>query len=306
MNDRSPIRIGTRSSELATWQAKTVADRLSTLGYESDLVFITSEGDRDLTTPLTEMGGKGVFTKALDDALINREIDVAVHSNKDLPTENPLPLTVAAVLERGDPRDSLIAPDGIDFLNDREYKGVIATGSNRRKAQWLNRYPNHTVVNLRGNVNTRLTKVEENDWDGAIFAAAGLQRIDLDHHISQYLDWMIPAPAQGAMAAMVREDDSEIAAVISRLNHEATALCTRIEREFLNVMEAGCSAPVGAHAQMKNETIHFKAVALTLDGKERFDFEASVAPDETEGLGTQAAQQLLSEGADKVMNELKG
>lgn len=305
MNDQSPIRIGTRRSELATWQAQTVADRLSKRGYESELVFITSEGDRDLTTPLTEMGGKGVFTKALDDALINREIDVAVHSNKDLPTDNPLPLKVVAVLERGDPRDSLVAPDGTDFLSDPDYEGVIATGSNRRKAQWLNRYPKHTVVNLRGNVNTRLEKVQKNDWDGAIFAAAGLQRINLDHYISQYLDWMVPAPAQGAMAVMVREEDEEMEQIISQLNHDATALCTRIEREFLNVMEAGCSAPVGAYAQVRDQQVYFKAVALALDGSERFDFEVTVDPKQTVELGTQAARQLLSEGADKVMEELK-
>ncbi len=192
------IRIGTRDSQLATWQATQVAEKLQKLGYDTELIFVKSEGDIDRTTPLTEMGGKGVFTKALDDAQLNNEIDIAVHSFKDLPTENPLPLKVAAILERADPRDSLVAPDGIDFLDDPDYKATIATSSNRRRAQWLNRYPQHQIVNIRGNVNTRLEKVKNKDWDGAIFAASGLLRIDLGHHISQYLDWMIPAAAQGA------------------------------------------------------------------------------------------------------------
>src|SRR6056297_3524523 len=173
-----PIRIGTRDSELATWQANQVRSKLEEFGYEAELIFVKSEGDIDLKTPLTEMGGKGVFTKALDDAQLNDEIDIAVHSFKDLPTENPLPLKVAAIMERADARDSLVAPDGTDFLDDPSYKATIATSSNRRKAQWLHRHPNHEIVNIRGNVNTRLDKVEKNDWDAAIFAAAGLERIN--------------------------------------------------------------------------------------------------------------------------------
>lgn len=304
MSERSPIRIGTRSSELATWQARRVADALAEQGHQAELVFITSQGDRDLTTPLAEMGGKGVFTKALDEALLGDEIDLAVHSFKDLPTENPLPLKVAAVMERADPRDTLVAPDGTAFLEDPDYRGVIATGSNRRRAQWLNRYPRHRVENLRGNVNTRLQKVSSRPWDGAIFAAAGLLRIDLGHHISQYLDWMVPAPAQGAMAVMIREDDSAMDTTIGKLNHQPTALCTRVEREFLNVMEAGCSAPVGAFARLDGEVLHFKAVALTLDGQERFDFNQEVPAADAKGLGRTAARQMLEQGADKVMEEL--
>jgi len=304
MKPRKPIRIGTRSSELATWQARNVADRLQQSGHQSKLVTITSQGDKDKTTPLPEMGGKGVFTKALDEALMNDEIDLAVHSFKDLPTENPLPLRVAAVMERADPRDTLVASDGIDFLNKPDYEAKIATGSNRRRAQWLNRYPNHAVVNLRGNVNTRLDKVHAKNWDGAIFAAAGLLRINLGHHISQYLDWMISAPAQGAMAVMVRENDEKMEQIVDPLNHKQSALCTRIEREFLNVMEAGCSAPVGAYAAIIDDKLHFKAVALTLDGKERFYFEKTVRASEAKGLGKKAARQMLDEGAGKVMEEL--
>jgi hydroxymethylbilane synthase len=305
MSKQKKVRIGTRDSQLATWQAKQVEQKLQELGHETELIFVKSEGDIDLTTPLTEMGGKGVFTKALDDAQLNDEIDIAVHSFKDLPTENPLPLKVAAIMKRANPLDSLVAPDGTDFLDDADYKATIATSSNRRRAQWLHRYPNHNIVNIRGNVNTRLDKVERNDWDGAIFAAAGLERIDLGHHISTYLDWMVPAAAQGAMAVMIREGDAEIEKIISQLNHDETALCTTIEREFLHDMEAGCSAPVGAHAYIEGGTVYFKAVALTLDGSECYEYEESRSVGEAGGLGHRAAQSLLKEGAIKVIEEIK-
>lgn len=305
MNEQHTIRIGTRESQLATWQAKQVARQLHKLGHETELVFVKSEGDIDLTTPLTEMGGKGVFTKALDNAQLNDEVDIAVHSFKDLPTQNPLPLKVAAIMERADPRDSLVAPDGTDFLNESDYKATIATSSNRRRAQWLHRYPNHEIVNIRGNVNTRLEKVEANDWDGAIFAAAGLQRIDLGHHISAYLDWMVSAAAQGAMAVMIREGDSKMEAIISQLNHDKTALCTTIERDFLHDMEAGCSAPVGAYAFIEDGKVHFKAIALTLDGSEKYDYKERLPVGEAGELGHTAARVLLNKGAVKVIEEMK-
>lgn len=305
MSKHPAIRIGTRESQLATWQAKQVARELHKLGHETELVFVTSEGDIDLTTPLPEMGGKGVFTKALDHAQLNDEVDIAVHSFKDLPTKNPLPLKVAAIMERADPRDSLVAPGGTGFLNDPDYKATIATSSNRRRAQWLRRYPMHEVVNIRGNVNTRLEKVDANDWDAAIFAAAGLQRIDLGYHISEYLDWMIPAAAQGAMAVMIRIDDSEMRKIISQLNHDETALCTTTERDFLHDMEAGCSAPVGAYAFIEDGYVHFKAIALTLDGSEQYYFEETLPVSESGELGHTAAEALLGKGADKVIEEMK-
>ena len=301
-----PIRVGTRDSELATWQAKNVAGQLESIGIESQLVFVKSEGDIDLKTPLPEMGGKGVFTKALDDALLEKRIDVAVHSFKDLPTDNPLPLLVSAVCQREDPRDALVAPDGIDFLEDDAIEAVIATSSNRRRAQWLHRYPNHTITNIRGNVNTRLQKVSENDWHGAIFAAAGLKRIGLDHHISDYLDWMIPAPAQGAMAVMVREDDEKMLTITSELNNPESNLCTGIERELLNEMEAGCSAPVGAFAWIDDsDTLHLKAAALKTDGTLSYDIEMSALAKDAPGLGRRAARKLLDQGAGKLVEEMK-
>lgn len=305
MSNRDPIRIGTRDSELATWQAKQVALQLNKLGHKTELIFVKSEGDIDLTTPLTEMGGKGVFTKALDNALLSDTIDLAVHSFKDLPTENPLPLKVAAIMEREDPRDTLVAPGGLDFLEEAGHKVVIATSSNRRRAQWLNRYPHHEMTNIRGNVNTRLRKVKDRSWNGAIFAAAGLLRIDLGHHISQYLDWMVPAPAQGAMAVMIRKDDPELEKMLGNLNHDETALCTTIERDLLHDMEAGCSAPVGAYARINNGKVLFKAIALTLGGQEKFEYEDEVTVGKADDLGHRAAEVLLKQGASKVIDQLR-
>src|SRR6056297_344439 len=299
------IRIGTRDSELATWQAKNVAGQLEALGFETQLIFVKSEGDIDLTTPLTEMGGKGVFTKALDDALLENRIDIAVHSFKDLPTENPLPLIVSAVMEREDPRDALVAPKGTDFLDDESIEAIVATSSNRRRAQWLHRFPNHEITNIRGNVNTRLRKVNENGWNGAIFAAAGLKRIGLDDNISAYLDWMVPAPAQGAMAIMIREEDKKMMEVTSKLNHKETELCTGVERELLNEMEAGCSAPVGAFAEIIDGNVHLSAIALKTDGSLQYDIEMSAAVADAKGLGREAGRKLLEMGASEIVADLR-
>jgi len=299
------IRIGTRDSELATWQAKQVQTKLHEFGYEAELIFVKSEGDLDLKTPLTEMGGKGVFTKALDDALLENRIDIAVHSFKDLPTENPLPLIVSAVMEREDPRDSLVAPKGTDFLDDESAGAIVATSSNRRKAQWLHRYPNHEITNIRGNVNTRLRKVNEHGWDGAIFAAAGLKRIGLDNNISVYLDWMVPAPAQGAMAIMIREEDKKMMEVTSKLNHKETELCTGVERELLNEMEAGCSAPVGAYAEIIDGNVHLSAIALKTDGSLQYDIEMSSSVADAKGLGREAGRKLLEMGASEIVADLR-
>ncbi|PWN08223.1 hydroxymethylbilane synthase [Rhodohalobacter mucosus] len=305
MSDASPIRIGTRDSELATWQAHQVEKELQKQGHPTKIVFVKSEGDLDLTTPLTEMGGKGVFTKALDDALLKSQIDVAVHSYKDLPTDNPLPLAVSAVMEREDPRDSLVAPKGTGFLNDDSISAIIATSSNRRKAQWLHRYPGHEITNIRGNVNTRLRKVRENEWHGAIFAAAGLKRISLDHHISEYLDWMVPAPAQGAMAVMVREEDERMIEITSILNHKETELCTRLERELLNELEGGCSAPVGAFAWIEGDEVILHAVVLKIDGSLQYDIEVKAPVEESEEMGRHAARNLLAQGADKLVEDMR-
>lgn len=300
-----PLRIGTRDSALAMWQARHVATLLKSEGIETELLPIKSEGDLDLTTPLSEMGGKGVFTKALDLALLEGTIDLAVHSYKDLPTQQPHPLMVAAVLEREDPSDVLVAPGGVPFLEKPDMPAVIATSSHRRKAQWLHRYPSHEVVPIRGNVQTRLKKIESENRDGAIFAAAGLLRVGLEKVITRRLDWMVPAPAQGALAVMIREEDRAAWPALTRLNDSTTWLCTEAEREVLTRLEAGCSAPLGAYAWLDGEELVLHAVVLTLDGSLQYDLEMRAPAAEPNRLGFRIADALLEQGASELMEDLR-
>lgn len=306
------VKIGTRDSELALWQAKKVQADLAKEGIESELVLIKSAGDIDLKTPLSELGGKGIFTKALDDALLDGRIDLAVHSYKDLPTEQPLPLVVAAISEREDPRDVLVAPRGTDWVETAKAELTIATGSNRRRAQWMAKYPNTTIEDIRGNVNTRLAKTAANShWNGCIFAAAGLKRIGLENHISLYLDWMIPAPAQGALAVVCHEENAKIRKQLAFLNHKETAICTDIERQFLNEMEAGCSAPLGAYARYEDNEkdgdrdIVFEAVVMDLTGKRHFSVTERIKEAQALDAGRIAARELLDEGAAELMKSIQ-
>ena len=220
------IKIGTRRSELAMWQAAKVQSEIEALGYETEIVPIDSQGDLDTTKPLYELGITGIFTKNLDIALLNKTIDIAVHSMKDVPTKLPQGIVQGAVLKRGSHRDVLIVKHNEEFLS--QPKGTIATGSLRRKAMWLNKYPNHKVENLRGNVNTRLEKLENSDWDGAIFAGAGLERLGLKPKDAVNLSWMIPAPAQGAVMVACLEENEEVRKVCGEFNDSDTegVLCT--------------------------------------------------------------------------------
>ena len=227
------IRIGTRDSQLAIWQAKVVQKQLENLGYYTSIVKVKSTGDIILNKPIYEMGITGVFTKTLDIALLNEEIDIAVHSLKDVPTTLPKDIIQAAVLKRGNVRDTLVFKKNEEFLAQKN--GVIATGSLRRKAQWLSRYPTHKIEGLRGNINTRLKKLNEtNNWDGAIFAAAGLGRIGLTPKNSVNLEWMVPAPGQGAIMVACLETNSFSKEACLTLNDTETEICTSIERSFLN------------------------------------------------------------------------
>jgi hydroxymethylbilane synthase len=203
----TPIRIGTRESQLAVWQAMQVKEMLEVEGMAAVLVPIKSEGDIDLKTPLYEMGVQGIFTRSLDIALLNNTIDIAVHSMKDVPTQLPRGVAQAAVLKRGPVHDLLVYKGDADFLHHRDSAARIATSSIRRQAQWLHRYPHHQIHNLRGNVNTRLRKLAEEDWQAAIFAQAGLERIGLRPEKSIVLEWMLPAPAQGAIVVAARAND---------------------------------------------------------------------------------------------------
>ncbi|MGC6469733.1 MAG: hydroxymethylbilane synthase [Flavobacteriales bacterium] len=295
------IKIGTRKSKLALWQANHVAARLKAIDHTSELVLIESEGDKILDTPLPLIGGKGIFTKALDDAILNHSIDLAVHSFKDIPTELEHNLTVGAILEREKPTDALIVKDGLDFLDKKE--AIIASSSNRRRAQWLHKYPTHKTVDIRGNVPTRIEKLQHNSFDATILACAGLIRLNLENHIAQELDWMVSAPAQGAVAIICHSEKVEILSIIEKLNHHSTAVCTLIEREFLNILNGGCSAPVGAYAYIENETVFFKGVVLSNDGKEKIEIKLESELQLSEKLGQKAAEIAIFKGAKKYIDE---
>lgn len=294
------LRIGTRESQLALWQANQVKDLLASNGFESELVYIKSEGDIDLQTPLYEIGVQGIFTRSLDIALLNNRIDLAVHSMKDVPTQLPKGIVQSAVLRRASHKDLFVYKGDVSFLNDPQSNGLIATSSIRRKAQWLNRYPLHQVENLRGNVNTRLRKVAESNWNGAIFAAAGLERIELRPETSIELDWMLPAPSQGAIVVVCREEDVFSFEACQDFNDYTTALCTKIEKDFLRTLLGGCSTPISALAEIQNDTLTFKGNILTVDGTERVDIEKAVAVRDAESLGTIAALEMLANGGEAI------
>ena len=298
------IRIGTRDSELALWQAKTVEKQLNDLGYRTEIIAVKSQGDLVLDKPLYELGITGIFTKTLDIAMIKGEVDIAVHSMKDVPTALPQGIVQAAVLPRANVLDILVHKGSTEFL---ETSATIATGSLRRQAQWLNRYPQHTVVDLRGNVNTRMQKLNDNDWSGAVFAAAGLERINLKPQTYLNLDWMIPAPAQGAMVVVAMENDHHALEALAQLNDIETEVCTAIERQFLRTLEGGCTAPIGAIAKYDEaqDEIQFHGVLLSLDGKEKLEIQRNFPINEWKKLGFHCAKEILDNGGAALMERIK-
>lgn len=309
-----PIIIGTRDSQLAMWQANRVQEALEELGYHTQLHPVKSQGDLNLKDPLYEMGITGIFTKTLDIAQVNGQIDIAVHSLKDVPTQLPKGMVQGAVLARASMKDILVYKPS--FNPDEHMK--IATGSLRRKSQWLHHYPLHEITDLRGNVNTRLAKLQSNqDWNGAIFAKAGLQRIGiLDHLKSSYgfeytdLDSFIPAPAQGAMMVTVMKNNQEVLAAVQRLNDTSTQLCVDIERRFLNLLEGGCTAPIGAYAYIKENTLYFEGALFALDGGLRIDAAGQAPVEELTrdgGLAFAKAQSnaILQNGGRELMKAIK-
>lgn len=320
-----PLRIGTRDSQLAVWQATLVQNELSRKGIASELVYIKSDGDIDLVTPLYELGVQGIFTKTLDAALLNDRIDIAVHSMKDVPTQLAKGLQQSAVLPRASFKDILVYKgdkehllETLGFVNGEwsvlsedtrpgfhDSVLTIATSSVRRKAQWLNRYPNHVLDNLRGNVNTRMRKLEESNWNGAIFAGAGLERIGLRPSNSIDLDWMLPAPSQGAIMIACRENDPQTFEATHQLNDTATAICTKIEKDFLRVLMGGCTTPISALAVIQGNTVHFRGNVLSLDGKQKAEIEKIVPVSETVALGEQAADEVLQKGGAAIIESIR-
>lgn len=304
------IRIGTRESPLAVWQATQVKDLLQNRGMAVELVYIKSEGDIDLVTPLYEIGVEGIFTKELDIALLNNRIDIAVHSMKDVPVKLAAGLVQAAVLKRGPVWDLLVfknekSTEAYAQLDARDSQFTIATSSLRRKAQWLNKFPNNQIQNLRGNINTRLQKLGEESWDGAIFAQAGLERIGLRPANSIILDWMLPAPAQGAIVIICREEDEFFREACNYCNDADTHWCTTQERNFLKGLLGGCAVPISALAEIKNNELCFAGNILSPDGKQKLSIEKKVPFSESVDIGAHCADALLQQGGWQIIDTIR-
>ena len=245
------VSIGTRGSALALWQARQVQNMLGTVGLKSELMPISSSGDKEIQKPLYEMGIQGIFTKELDVALLEGLVDLAVHSMKDVPTKLPKDIATAFIPKRGPVADVFISKND-SWEND---KSVVATSSLRRSAQWMHRYPHHSIIDIRGNVPTRLKKFETLDCQGTIMAMAGLKRLEILPKQHTILEWMVPAPAQGALLITALKSNKSLIAKLSTLNNDETALCVAQERIFLRELEGGCTAPIGALAKMEGDQI---------------------------------------------------
>jgi hydroxymethylbilane synthase len=236
---------------------------------------------------------------------LNKKIDIAVHSMKDVPTLLPASLLQSAVLKRGPVSDLLVFKNSADFLTQKDHIATIATSSVRRKAQWLHKYPNHQIQNLRGNVNTRLGKLASENWDAAIFAQAGLERIHLRPEKSMVLDWMLPAPAQGAIMMVCRVEDEASYEACQLLDDPNTALCTKIERDFLRALLGGCSTPISALAVIEDGEVYFSGNILSPDGYKKIETERVLPVDKAEGIGRDAAEELLERGGREMTDSIR-
>ncbi|WP_304344270.1 hydroxymethylbilane synthase [Chryseobacterium koreense] len=297
------IKVGTRNSPLALWQAREVERNLQNRNYKTEITPIVSSGDKNLQQPLYAMGITGIFTKDLDIALLNHEIDIAVHSLKDIPTELPDNIEIIAVLERDFPQDVLVRKPDSETLELRDLK--IATSSLRRRAFWLKEFPNTQFSDIRGNVQTRLRKLEEQDFDATLFSLAAIERMGLDIRY-ETIPIMISAPAQGVVAITGRSDDPEMNEVFKEINHLPTQICIDIERNFLNTLEGGCTAPIGAFAEIndKNE-IRFRGRLCSLDGQNCIDTDEIFAYKEGVNYGKKFAEEVIRNGGREIMQQIK-
>lgn len=294
------VRIGTRSSPLAMWQAQWVQHSLSTIGLSAEIVPLQSSGDHNLVQPIYEIGVVGVFTKELDQALLQNEVDICVHSMKDVPTQLPEGIVEGFVPKRGPAGDVFV-------FQNKNWKNLskrrIATSSLRRQAQWLFAHKKDTVVPLRGNLQTRLDKIQINNWDGAVFAQAGLERLSTDPVTYCPIDWMVPAPAQGAIVVTTREDQTKLLKKMQPLSHQPSRDCVHIEREFLRALQGGCSAPIGAHASIQNNCISFRGCITETDGSRHIEISEHFDP-HTSDIGKRAAEILRKAGGQHILNKL--
>lgn len=301
------LKIGSRGSPLALWQAEWARSTLQGAipGLEVDIEVIHTKGDRVLNAPFSQIGGKGVFTKEIEDALLDRRIDLAVHSLKDLPTELPEGLEIGAISEREDVRDALVTPTGVDLESLRD-GARVGTSSLRRRAQIQYNRPDLVLEELRGNVQTRLSKMDSEGMDAVVLAAAGLIRLGLEDRISERLDpeLIIPAPGQGAMAIEIRSGDRDVQDAVSYINHDETRQCVVAERTVLEVLGGGCQVPIGVWARIDTEGMVMDGVVALPDGTQLVRGQIEGEPDRPEDNGSDLADILTSQGADEIMFSL--
>lgn len=303
------LRIGTRKSQLALWQAEYVRARLieNHPGLHVDLVKITTEGDRILDRSLALVGGKGLFIKELEQALLERRVDLAVHSTKDVTVTLPAGLHLAAVCEREDPRDALIS-NTYSHLEELPDQARVGTASLRRQCQLRAAYPRLVITTLRGNVNTRLAKLDAGEFDAIILAAAGLKRLRLAQRIRSLLDptESLPAVGQGAVCIECRVGDSDTNALLAPLNHVPTQLCIEAERAMNGHLEGGCQVPIGGYAVIENGVMHMRGLVGEPDGSRIIRAEVRGPALEATTLGTQLAHELMVQGAKTILDKVYG
>ncbi|MDX1410100.1 MAG: hydroxymethylbilane synthase, partial [Saprospiraceae bacterium] len=277
------VKVGTRGSKLALWQAQLLQNALHQHGVRTERIVLETRGDIDQETPLDNFDEPGVFTNVFDEALLHAEIDIAVHSLKDYPAAIPDGITLGAFLKRGNPVDTLVLRVPLTGLVPGE-EYIIATSSSRRRAQWLRRFPGSTTEPIRGNVPTRLAKLYESGWDGAILARAGLQRLGIQPPHTIDLGWMVPAPGQGIITAACRSDDTHIRNILSKVNDGNSEYCASLERAFMRHLGGGCEAPIGALATAHNGHVHFKGCVLAEDGSEEISVDMTTEARDPEHL----------------------
>lgn len=303
--------IGTRGSELALWQGNHIKSKLAALfpKLEIELHIIKTLGDKILDSPLSKIGDKGLFTKEIERALLDGEIDLAVHSLKDIPTQLPKGLTIGAITEREDVRDVFIAhpKKSHKTFSDLPKHAKIATGSLRRKCQLLHKRPDLEIIDLRGNLNTRMQKLEQSNWDGMILAKAGVKRLGWEQKITEVLayDVMLPAVGQGALGIEIREKDNRVRKIIQMFHHETTAACVNGERALLRHLEGGCQVPIGTYGRIESGKFRLDAIIGSLDGKRLVRGHIIGNQSDSEKLGVQLGEQLLARGGKEILDEIR-
>ena len=297
------LRLGTRRSKLALWQANYVKEKLEERGHSVELVLITTSGDKILDVPLAKVGGKGLFVKEIEEGLLKGDIDLAVHSLKDVPMVLPKGLTLGAITQREEPYDVLISRDGFT-LETLPSGSRVGTSSLRRMVQIKRKRPDLVVENLRGNVDTRIRKLDDGLYDAIVLAYAGVKRMGFEGRISQVLTDFIPAVGQGSLAIEVREKDEDVLDAISFLDHRESRICAICERSFLRALEGGCQVPIGARAVVEGESLHVKGFVSNLDGTIFIQRSKSGLVDDASALGVELARDILKSGGDKVLEEI--